>query len=80
MLAVISLERLYYYYRLQKMRVLISIIFEVASAFGTCGASMGITPRLDLYLENRLLILLMFIGRIGILSFLFTMSSNEKAP
>ncbi|MBS4177325.1 TrkH family potassium uptake protein [Lederbergia citrea] len=58
---------------------LISIIFEVASAFGTCGASMGITP----YLTNfgkSLLILLMFIGRIGILSFLFTMSSNEKAP
>ncbi|MBS4203988.1 TrkH family potassium uptake protein [Lederbergia citrea] len=58
---------------------LIAIIFEVASAFGTCGASMGITPYLTDF-GKSLLILLMFIGRIGILSFLFTMASNEKAP
>ncbi|MBW8348745.1 TrkH family potassium uptake protein [Bacillus sp. IITD106] len=58
---------------------LISIIFEVASAFGTCGASMGITPYLTDF-GKSILILLMFIGRIGILSFLFIMSSNEKEP
>ncbi|MBS4198742.1 TrkH family potassium uptake protein [Bacillus sp. FJAT-49732] len=58
---------------------LISIIFEVASAFGTCGASMGITPYLSDF-GKSILILLMFIGRIGILSFLFIMSNNEKEP
>ncbi len=58
---------------------LISIIFEVASAFGTCGASMGITPDLTIF-GKWMLIILMFIGRIGILSFLFIMSSNDKAP
>lgn len=58
---------------------LIAIIFEVASAFGTCGASMGITPTMSTF-GKWMLILLMFIGRIGILSFLFIMSGNEKAP
>src|SRR5690606_26205564 len=58
---------------------LISIIFEVASAFGTCGASMGITPNLTTF-GKWMLIILMFIGRIGILSFLFILSSNDKAP
>ncbi|MBS4207817.1 TrkH family potassium uptake protein [Bacillus sp. FJAT-50079] len=58
---------------------LIAIIFEVSSAFGTCGASMGITPDLSM-IGKSLLILLMFIGRIGILSFLLTLGTNEKAP
>lgn len=58
---------------------LTSIIFEVASAFGTCGASMGITAGLTTF-GKWMLIILMFIGRIGILSFLFIMSSKEKAP
>lgn len=58
---------------------LVAIIFEVSSAFGTCGASMGITPDLS-NVGKWLLILLMFIGRIGILSFLFTLANNEKAP
>ena len=58
---------------------LIAIIFEVSSAFGTCGASMGITPDLSGF-GKWILITLMFIGRIGILSFLFTMGGNDKAP
>jgi potassium uptake TrkH family protein len=58
---------------------LIAIIFEVSSAFGTCGASMGITPDLSGF-GKWVLITLMFIGRIGILSFLFTMGGNDKAP
>lgn len=58
---------------------LISIIFEVSSAFGTCGASMGITPNLTGF-GKCVLIFLMFVGRIGILSFLFSMANNEKGP
>lgn len=56
---------------------ILSIIFEVASAFGTCGLSMGITP--DLGTASKLiLIVLMFIGRIGIFSFLFLIRGQEK--
>ncbi|CDQ20287.1 potassium uptake protein, TrkH family [Halobacillus karajensis] len=46
------------------------ILFEACSAFGTTGLSMGITP--ELHLSGKLIIItLMFIGRIGIFSFLF---------
>lgn len=56
---------------------LIAIIFEVSSAFGTCGASMGITPELS-NIGKSLLIVLMFIGRVGILSFLLAIGGGEK--
>ncbi|MBO8155489.1 MAG: TrkH family potassium uptake protein [Bacillaceae bacterium] len=56
---------------------LMHIIFEVASAFGTTGLSMGITA--DLTVVGKLiLILLMFIGRIGILTFLFSFNTDKK--
>ncbi|MYL34775.1 TrkH family potassium uptake protein [Pontibacillus yanchengensis] len=54
------------------------IIFEVASAFGTTGLSLGITPELSL-IGKFLLMALMFIGRIGILSFLFTFKKDKKS-
>ncbi|MBA2175518.1 TrkH family potassium uptake protein [Halobacillus locisalis] len=48
----------------------IAIIFEACSAFGTTGLSMGITS--DLHTSGKLIIIaLMFIGRIGIFSYLF---------
>lgn len=56
---------------------LTEIIFEVCSAFGTTGMSMGITAHLSIF-GKVILILLMFIGRIGIISFLFTMGGKEK--
>jgi Trk-type K+ transport system membrane component len=49
---------------------LLSIIFEVSSAFGTCGLSTGITPELS-NVGKFLSMILMFIGRVGILTFLF---------
>jgi Trk-type K+ transport system membrane component len=49
---------------------LMQIMFEVASAFGTSGFSMGITA--DLSNAGKIIIMiLMFIGRVGIISFLF---------
>ncbi|MCA0971516.1 TrkH family potassium uptake protein [Halobacillus litoralis] len=49
---------------------LLPLIFEACSAFGTTGLSMGITP--ELHTAGKLIIIgLMFIGRIGIFSFLF---------
>ncbi|CAG9620531.1 TrkH family potassium uptake protein [Sutcliffiella rhizosphaerae] len=58
---------------------LIQIVFEVCSAFGTTGLSMGITP--DLTTVGKLVIMsLMFIGRVGLLTFLFMMESKRKPP
>jgi len=45
------------------------ILFEVCSAFGTTGLSMGITPELSTT-GKSVIIFLMFIGRIGIVSLL----------
>lgn len=56
---------------------LIEIIFEVASAFGTTGLSLGITS--DLSSVGKCIIIgLMFIGRVGILAFLFMIGGKEK--
>lgn len=47
-----------------------ALAFEVFSAFGTTGLSLGITP--DLSVIGKLVIMvMMFVGRIGIFSFLF---------
>jgi potassium uptake TrkH family protein len=56
---------------------LIEIIFEVASAFGTCGLSLGITSELST-IGKCVIMILMFIGRVGILSFLFMIGGKEK--
>lgn len=45
----------------------IEVIFEVSSAFGTNGLSMGLTPRLTTF-GKILIIILMFIGRVGIVT------------
>ncbi|MGD7043469.1 TrkH family potassium uptake protein [Jeotgalibacillus proteolyticus] len=55
----------------------ISVVFEVTSAFGTSGMSMGITP--DLSTPSKFIIMvLMFIGRVGLISFLFMIGGNNK--
>ncbi len=53
------------------------IIFEVVSAFGTVGLSMGITFYLSL-VGKIVIILTMFIGRIGLLTLILAMSNKEK--
>lgn len=53
----------------------LSIIFEVISAFGTVGLSLGITPLLNSF-SKIILILLMLIGRLGTL--LAVLSIIEK--
>lgn len=44
-----------------------AVIFEVTSAFGTTGLSMGITSQLHT-LSKLILVVIMFIGRLGILA------------
>jgi potassium uptake TrkH family protein len=55
---------------------LLAIVFEVTSAFGTTGLSMGITPNLS-PIGKEIIIILMFIGRIGIFSFLFIIRGKD---
>ncbi|MEQ6377940.1 TrkH family potassium uptake protein [Bacillaceae bacterium S4-13-58] len=57
---------------------LVEIIFEVASAFGTTGLSLGITQDLSSF-GKLVIIFLMFVGRIGIFSFLFIIRGKNKA-
>ncbi len=54
---------------------LMEIVFEVSSAFGTTGLSMGITAELSTA-SKLVIVLVMFIGRIGIFSFLFIIRGN----
>jgi len=49
---------------------LLQILFEVTSAFGTVGLSLGITAQLTSF-SKIILMLLMFVGRVGIITFLF---------
>lgn len=52
------------------------LVFEVTSAFGTVGLSLGITPGMTTF-GKCVLMLLMFLGRIGLLTFLFTFQKND---
>ncbi len=54
---------------------LMEIFFEVSSAFGTTGLSMGITGSLTAF-AKIVLIATMFIGRIGIVTFLMIFRAN----
>ena len=53
------------------------ITFEVVSAFGTAGLSMGLTESLS-FLGKFFIIVLMMIGRVGALSFLLVFSGRRK--
>lgn len=52
-------------------------LFETASAIGTVGLSLGITPELGV-LSRMILIILMFFGRVGGLTLIFAAISGAK--
>ena len=56
---------------------LMAIIFEVCSAFGTTGLSMGITADLSTF-GKWVIMILMFIGRIGLVSFFLLMRGKDQ--
>ena len=56
---------------------LLPALFETASAIGTVGLSLGITPGLGL-ISQMILILLMFFGRVGGLTLIFAALSVSK--
>lgn len=55
----------------------IATLFEVVSAFGTVGLSMGITPDLTPF-GRIIIILVMFIGRVGPLTVAFALASRKS--
>lgn len=55
----------------------IQVVFEAISAFNTVGLSMGITPQLSDF-SKIAISLLMFIGRIGPISFVVALTLKEK--
>ena len=55
----------------------LQMLFEEVSAFGTVGLSTGITPELDNF-SKALLILLMFIGRVGPLALAFAIGGEGR--
>ena len=54
------------------------LMFEAASALGTVGISMGITADLN-FSAKVLIIILMLMGRVGILSFGIALSSHDES-
>lgn len=54
-----------------------SALFETASAIGTVGLTLGLTPELGA-MSHSILILLMFIGRVGGLTLVFAVSSKKE--
>jgi trk system potassium uptake protein TrkH len=53
------------------------IFFEVFSAFGTVGLSLGLTPELNIT-GKLVIILTMYIGRIGPLALLLAFSRHSS--
>lgn len=56
----------------------VALLFEITSAFGTCGMSLGITSDLSV-IGKIIIMILMFIGRVGLISFLYTLGGKTKS-
>jgi len=56
---------------------MMEILFDVTSAFGTVGLSLGITPELTT-VSKIILMFLMFVGRVGVVTFLFMFRDDRK--
>lgn len=55
------------------------ILVEVFSVLGTVGLTMGLTPSLT-FLGKVILILLMLIGRVGVMTFLWSLAGEKQDP
>jgi len=55
----------------------LTIVFEATSAFGTVGLTMGLTPKLT-EAGRVLIILTMFLGRVGPLTVAFALAQNRR--
>ncbi|WP_153731964.1 TrkH family potassium uptake protein [Sporosarcina obsidiansis] len=58
----------------------VPLLFEITSAFGTCGMSLGVTSELSV-VGKIIIMMLMFIGRVGLISFIYTLGGKtNKTP
>ena len=58
---------------------LLPALFEVTSAFGTVGLSLDVTSQLSTF--GKLLVsLLMFLGRVGPITFILALAARERTP
>ena len=57
----------------------IDVIYEVTSAMSTVGMTVGITRDMNI-ISRIVLILLMYLGRVGGLTFALSFSQNRKVP
>lgn len=57
---------------------IIEAVFEAVSAFGTVGLTLGLTPHLNLF-GKIIIIALMFIGRVGIYTFMYSIFKSHPA-
>jgi trk system potassium uptake protein len=55
---------------------LMNLAFEVVSAFGTVGLSLGVTPELSSF-GKIIIIILMFVGRLGPLTIAFALTKKQ---
>lgn len=58
---------------------MMQLIFDITSAFGTVGLSLGITSDLTTF-SKIILMFLMFVGRVGVITFLFMFKKNRSSP
>ena len=70
----------YDYYICSRARktIVLQVFFEVMSAFGTCGLTLGVTDDVS-NITKIVLMILMFIGRVGLISFII-MIAGRKEP
>ena len=55
----------------------LDILFEIASAIGTVGLTVGITPSLS-FIGKCVIILLMFIGRVGPITVAYSLGRKKR--
>lgn len=65
--------------RLEPDKSFLALFFEVTSAFGTVGLSLGITPFLTM-LGKLTMIVMMFVGRVGPLTLVLAVGSRAVTP
>jgi len=65
--------------RLEPDKSFLALFFEVTSAFGTVGLSLGITPFLTM-LGKFTMVVLMFVGRVGPLTLVLAVGSRAVSP
>ena len=56
----------------------LQVFFEVMSAFGTCGLSLGATADNISNITKIVLMVLMFIGRVGLISFIIMLAGRKE--